>query len=302
MRDDRLGVRVALSFLFGAATAASPVAASASGTLVDVSVLVEGRTAPLYAARDGSGRFYLEAREGARYEIRLRNRSPERLGILVGVDGLNAISGEIDRSRARPGQPGRMYVLSPFEDTSVRGWRTSLDEVRLFTFVDERASYAVRSGRDNGRLGWIEVAVYRELRPLVWQPRDPAQLTPPAAWRDGEARTQAAPAEAPPAETVARAEAGRDPAKTASEADALESRRDAPSRDSYPGTGWGRSETDRATLVHFDPCPDPAERITLRYEYALELVRLGAWTGPAPTDRLWERDRGRRGFASPPPR
>src|SRR4026209_624738 len=66
----------------------------APAPLVDAAVEVEGAERPLYAAPDGSGRLYFEARRGARYAIRLTNRSHERLGVVVEVDGLNVISGD----------------------------------------------------------------------------------------------------------------------------------------------------------------------------------------------------------------
>ncbi len=106
------------------------------GAPVGVSIEVDGRRVPLYASPDGSTRWYLEAREGSSYAVVLSNRTAERLGVVLTVDGLNAISGERDSNR--------MYVLGPWEQSTIRGWRTSLADVRRFTFVDERASYAAR--------------------------------------------------------------------------------------------------------------------------------------------------------------
>lgn len=282
--------------LFVAPAGASPAVWSATGSLVDVSITLDGRPAPLFAARDGSGRFYLEAREGARYEVRIENRSHERLGVALRVDGLNAISGERERARLGRNDPGRLYVLEPWQGTTVRGWRTSLEDVRRFTFVDEQASYAARTGQANAHMGWIEVAVHREQpRPYVWRQPAPAPITPDPA-RDREARAQDAPSE-PKATAPPRTEAAGG-TTTAPESDALEARRADGAGRSYPGTGWGRREWDRAVVVAFDPCPTPAETITLRYEYAPELRRLGvlSWPWP-PRDRLLERDRG---FARPP--
>ena len=73
----------------------------APASLVDVAVEVEGAERPLYAAPDGSGRLYFEARRGARYAIRLTNRSHERLGVVVEVDGLNVISVSTFKCRNR---------------------------------------------------------------------------------------------------------------------------------------------------------------------------------------------------------
>ena len=153
---------LALAFLFLAPPASPhPVSHGSPGSLVSVEVLVEGRTAPLHPAPDGAQRWYLEAREGAHYAIRLRNRTAQRLAVSLNVDGLNVISGDRSALPEPPGDPGRMYVLEPWAMSEVRGWRTSLREVQRFVFVDERASYAARTGQANARMGWIELAVYR---------------------------------------------------------------------------------------------------------------------------------------------
>jgi hypothetical protein len=261
-----------------------------AGSLVSVSVEVDGREAPLYAAPDGSGRLYLEAFPHSWYALRLANRTGERLGVVLEVDGLNAISGE--RAPVVPagrGPAGRMYVLGPWDAITVQGWRTSLAEVRRFTFVDEKRSYAARAGKANAKMGWIELAVYRESRPAHTEVaplgRDQAATPPPPrveAPGDEAARADDAAREAP---SASRRRAG-EPAAPGS----------------YPGTGWGSATHDPAMLVEFDPEGHPAHRVTLRYEYASGLRALGIelrtpWTA---RDRLRERDRGQEGFAKPP--
>jgi hypothetical protein len=259
----------------GATLQASHVA---PGAWLNVSVEVDGAPRPLYAAVDGSGRHYFEAMRGARYAIRVSNRTGERLGVKLAVDGLNVISGEPDR----PG-PGRMYVLAPWEDTLVQGWRTSLESVQQFTFVEEQASYAVRSGKATGKLGWVEVEVYRERRP-IWA-REESRIAPPATpspmKEQPKGRDAAAPAPtAPDAQADARSAEG--------------------AARSYPGTGWGARTDDRAVLVDFKAESRPIERVTLRYEYASGLRALGILPQPRwGRDRLQERERGE-GFAKPP--
>ena len=290
-------LRIAAVWLAAAALGgAAPVfaqgpygAASGVGSLVSVSLEVNGRPAPLYAAPDGSGRYYLEAWRGSRYAVRLANRTGERLGVLLTVDGLNAISGE--RSPAGSRSSGRMYVLYPWDDALVQGWRTSLDEVRQFTFVDEERSYASRSGKANARLGWIEVQVYRERRPVArpwpYWPYPPADDRPYGEEQREEGRRE------PDAKT-------KDESASAAR-DGVAERAPLPVAPAYPGTGWGPRADDPVRVVSFDPEAVPAERVTLRYEYAAALRALGIlprqwWS----RDRLRERERGDEGFARPP--
>jgi hypothetical protein len=286
---------VLLAVLLATPLGASPVPDAEVGSLVGVSVEMGGRESPLYPAPDGSGRFYLEARPGACYTLRLANRSPERLGVAVVVDGLDAITGE--RNRLAPdGRPGRLYVLDPWDRMVVRGWRSSLEAVHRFTFVGEKASYAARAGKANGKMGWIQLAVYRERRPPrtsgSWiGGRDEAAGADRGADEPEAARRQE---EAPPATTLPPHAGATDRA-----AEAYEGARE--KAQSYPGTGWGPRTRDRVVVVDFQPEPVPTERVDLRYEYRNALYALGVlpWQPPR-NDRLHQRDAGRDGFAKPP--
>jgi hypothetical protein len=182
-----------------------------------------------------------------------------------------------------------MYVLAAWDETVVQGWRTSLEDVRRFTFVDEERSYATRSGKASGRLGWIEIEVYRELRPIA----RPWPYWPPY----------------PPYEGEPREESRRDPetkddgASAARDGYGGSRERSAPpsAAPAYPGTGWGPRADDPVRVVSFDPEGTPSERITLRYEYASGLRALGIFPRPWwSRDRLRERERGVDGFARPP--
>src|SRR2546427_907343 len=113
---------LAATALGGAAPLAAHEAYGVSGGvggLVSVSLEVDGRTAPLYPAPDGSGRYYLEAWRGLRYAVRLANRTGERLGVLLTVDGLYAISGEPAPSGGR--SPGRQFLHCSLRPPAARG-------------------------------------------------------------------------------------------------------------------------------------------------------------------------------------
>jgi hypothetical protein len=259
----------------------------APGSLVGVSVEVEGTQTPLYRAVDGSGRYYVEARRGARYAVRLTNRTGERLAVLMTVDGLNVISGE----RQAVDQRGRMYVLDPYESADIQGWRTSLDDIRRFTFVDEQRSYATRSGKANARMGWIELAVYRERRPYAW--RQHPDVTRQGREEGARDRAEAPPATAPPAPSA------ESDGRLSDESAKRSGEKSVGGVRAYPGTGWGEHAHDPVQVVDFQAQPHAAERITLRYEYASALRALGILPHHAARDRLRERERGD-GFAQPP--
>ena len=297
-RRRSIGALTLLAATLLAAPAAQAGVWQASGSLVDLSVVVEGAAAPLFPARDGSGRFYLEARAGCAYAIRIANHSPERIGVVLAVDGLNAISGEREPGPADPARRGRMYVIDPWDEVRVRGWRTSLEDVRRFTFVDERGSYAARTGRANGKMGWIQAWAYRERyvprvsppRPGPWD-RQPYEEPEARSRQEGAAPAARDKADAPPAET-------KDEAPESRAADGtLQKRPDG--LGGYPGTGWGSQASDPATVVRFDAQPAPADVVTLRYEYAPALQALGVIPPRWERDRLSERERGD-GFARPP--
>jgi hypothetical protein len=278
--------RVVSLLLAGAAQAALAYAhphgiPSTPGPLVSVSVEVDGEPASLYPAPDGSDRFYLEAREGRRYSLSLANQSGQRVGVVLTVDGLNVISGTRDEGR------GRMYVLDPWQRTSIRGWRSSLQDVREFTFVDERASYAARSGKANRKMGWIELAVYRERDAVDFQATRP----PAPTWNEPLEGEDEAAADSPRREKAQRSDRSIEaPAPSAASG----------AERSYPGTGWGRRTHDPVVLVDFQPEAQASQTLTLRYEYRPALVALGVFPYRVPADRLRERERAESGFAQPP--
>ena len=261
---------------------------TASGDLVDVQLLVQGHAAPLYLSRDARDRFYLQAFRGRNYSLSLRNRTAQRIGVLIAVDGLNVVNGE--RSTLASGKP--MYVLGPYETTVIRGWRTSMSEVRQFVFVDEERSYAERTDQANGDMGWIRVLAFRENQPQVWYEK-PMLKDDRANEGQAERRVDGAPA--PPGASGQAQEAPKSPARDESRASAGIMGN---AGESFPGTGWGDRRDDPAQWVHFIAAPVATDHLVLRYEYEDGLRALGIF--PERTNRLWERDHGQLGFAQPP--
>ena len=275
----------------------------AQGQAVNVQLQVDGRAAPLYLSPRGDARRYFEAFAGRNYSVVLRNNTGDRLGVLISVDGLNVVSGQ--RSRLSPDE--QMYVLGPWETTTIRGWRTSLDDVQRFVFVDEQRSYAERSGQANADMGWIRVLAFREQRPW-WTPKPrPSYEDRSRSELQGnrdDARRNAAPQACPPATPAplaAREEAAA-PLPTQGEMKAQrELAADGLARNgeggSFPGTGWGEHRSDPVQRVEFTAERHPTDTLNFRYEYASGLQALGIRRH---RDRLHERETGELGFAKPP--
>ncbi len=278
----------------------------ADGRLVDVQLRVDGEAAPLYWAPGRSDRRYVQAFAGRNYSLVLRNNTGRRVAVLLAVDGLNAVNGEITRLQSH--EP--MYVLGPWEQATIRGWRSSLDEIRRFVFVDERRSYAERTGQSNSDMGWIRVLAFREQQ-TWWDKRDTDWGRVKGGYRDGgPSSSLPAPSEAP----QARSDDSRGERAPMTQENVPESRARAMTPEaqdnmargeqenggSFPGTGWGERRTDRVRQVQFTPERAAADRIIFRYEYASGLRALGIFPiRNDRRDRLNERD-GDLGFAKPP--
>src|SRR5262249_46319239 len=144
---------------------------------------------------------------------------------------LNVVSGE----RSNLGRSEAMYVLDPHEQTVVRGWRTSLHDVRKFVFVDEERSYAERTGQANGALGWIRVLAFRQRGPFG----------------DGKVREGRRNDDRGGEPFSGRVEGGRDMAPEGhTEGNTLQP---APESNSNPGTGWGERSWDPVNRTWFNP-------------------------------------------------
>ena len=276
---------------------ASTAHASVDGNIVDVQVKVQGGTAPLYFKPGTSDRHYFQAFQGRNYSVVLRNTTGRRIGVLIAVDGLNVVDGQ----RSNLDRHEQMYVLDPWESTEIQGWRTSLDEIRRFVFVDEQRSYAERTGQANGDMGWIRVVAYREVERQGWwgrwtppQRKDRGELNDSRSELDGQAPPSAT-NEAAPAPSMGELKSAKPQAESRSMAGQGMSRDEAPQ--AAPGTGWGDRRYDPVQQTSFEPMAWAADQITLRYEYASGLRALGI---NLRQPRVFQRERGELGFAQPP--
>jgi hypothetical protein len=264
----------------------------AQGALVDVRILEDGRPTALYSRgwNWNPPRRYFEAFEGGHYAVELRNLTARRVAFVMSVDGLNVLNGV--RSSLSNSEP--MYVLGPWETAVIRGWRTSLDEVQQFIFVDEQASYAARVGKANGDMGWVRVATFEEQRPLAWYREKSLYRGDDSGRPSPESNDQRVQDQSPPADSPepARRETAAPEAKGArDQVGQLEN------RESVPGTGWGERRHDRVERTEFLPAANFTDQLIFRYEYASGLQALGIFPR---INRVWERENGSLGFVRPP--
>jgi hypothetical protein len=245
---------------------ASPVRQS----VADVDILVDGAPQPRYAH---DGRWYVEARKGREYAIRLRNPYGVRMAVALSVDGLNTID-----ARETTADDARKWVLGPYETVTISGWQTSQSEARRFEFTTEARSYGQALGK-TANLGIISAVFFKERLPN----------TKSGSSNDDAGRR---PQASPPAPA---------PAQESSAAPSRDKRAD----NDYAATGMGRRTGHAVEQVWLDLEEAPVQTVNIRYEFHPQLVRLGILPAAPDADPLQRRERGRgfeSGFSPEPPR
>jgi len=111
-----------------------------------------GDTLPTYAH---ANRFYVQGNAGDRYIIRVTNPTAHRVEAVVSVDGLDVIDGENGDLRKRG------YVVPPYGNVKIEGFRTSTSDVATFRFSSVDGSYAGKKGKARN-VGVIAVAIFEE--------------------------------------------------------------------------------------------------------------------------------------------
>ncbi len=230
-----------------------------SGQLVDMEIVNRSSGETLTPYRYASQR-YVAGNPGDRYAVRLHNRSGERVLVVLSVDGVNVVSGET----AAASQTG--YVLSPWEQAEISGWRKSRQEVAQFYFTALPDSYAARTDRPDN-VGVIGAAVFRE---KIYPP--PAMPYPNLSALPASPENRAADAADSAASGIGQAR--RPAAKAMRESERL-------------GTGHGQREYAPIQYTEFERAsPSPNEVVTLRYNSRANLVARGIIPKPRPS--LWQ--------------
>ncbi|WP_106390228.1 hypothetical protein [Enhygromyxa salina] len=121
-----------------------------------VSLQIESPSGSDFPSFRHGGEVWIAGAEGERYNLRLQNHSPERVEVVVSVDGRDVISGRLGDYAKQRG-----YVLDPFGVLVIEGYRQSLDNVAAFRFADLADSYSARLGTPI-HVGVIGVAAFSE--------------------------------------------------------------------------------------------------------------------------------------------
>ncbi len=210
------------------------------------------------------GQRWVAGAPGHRYSVQLRNRTGERVLVVLSVDGVNAITGQT----ASPEQSG--YVLEPWQSSEITGWRKSNDEVAQFVFTRQGDSYASRTGRP-ANVGVIGIAVFQQARRIVYDDVRPVPMPPP---HRPMPRAMSPQAEAR-ADSSAAAEVAAAPAMRGADASANRQRL---------GTGHGEREWSSSSLTSFQRATrSPVQVSEVRYDARARLVAMGVlprWQQP----------------------
>jgi hypothetical protein len=247
------------ALMVAASAPAYPHSKNSLGGEVNIEIVSESRRAFLSIPHRDSWKGgthlikqYLEAMRGENYGIVIHNMTPERIGVVIAVDGRNIISGR--RSDLKNNEA--MYIVNSYEQGAYDGWRTAGDRVHKFYFTAMADSYAMRTFGDATAMGIIAVAVYREKKqpqPLYEQERRVSRPAAPSAGRAAEGKAGIA-------------------------------------RNESAGTGFGGEQYSPTIRVAFEPVSTPIQKTLIKYEWREVLCRKGVLDCREARNRLWEED------------
>ncbi|GAB4569907.1 MAG: hypothetical protein Tsb0020_24350 [Haliangiales bacterium] len=120
-----------------------------------VSVALVDEYGQLLTGGAAGGKYLVVGEVGQRYELVIENQSGGRYELVASVDGLDVIDG----LPATPAKRG--YILEPYGQVRIEGWRRSEQHVAAFRFGRVSASYAARTAGDR-HVGVVGVALFAE--------------------------------------------------------------------------------------------------------------------------------------------
>lgn len=251
-------------------------------------VLTDGGPAPTYYHR---GESYIMGEKGARYTLRVHNRTGRRVEAVVTVDGLDVLDGKTGSWSKRG------YIVPAWGYVDIDGWRLSRADVAAFRFSSVASSYAGQTGRTRD-VGVIGVAIFKERayappRPVYVPDPYPYPPYPHPSYRDehgrlgqgglrsrdsGDASAEAS-RRAPAAERPAPAAKSAAPSSGAGRAASGPVTRQAPEREERPGlaTAFGERTSSPVHTTTFQRASwsHPSAMLGARYNDHAGLVAMG---------------------------
>jgi hypothetical protein len=256
-----------------------------------------GRHLPTFELR---GRTYVLGEPSQRYLVRVRNETGRRTEVVVSVDGLDVTDGKPAAWERRG------YLVEPYGEVTIDGFRLSQAAVAAFRFGSVAGSYAASKG--NARdVGVIGVAVFPERAP-AWRPLPPQPRYPypsPYPYPQDEGSRLAPRSESAPAPSAAPSGEGE-----ATGPQAPSARRDFDRSRPGLGTEFGEAHGSPVYEVAFERASSqPAAVLTLRYDDRRGLLAAGVDVdryASGSSDEVWRREqanpfRSSGPYSEPPP-
>jgi len=204
------------------------------------------------------GRSFVLGAQGQRYLVRIHNYSGRRIEVVGSVDGRDVIDGQ------SANWDKRGYIVAPYQDVTIDGFRLNEQSVAAFRFSTVSRSYAAQMG-DAREVGVIGVAVFGERLPppIVFRPPPPHPYAHEPS--NAGAGTAGDPAPAPPssAADVPSAQAPQQRSFKSEERPGL-------------GTEFGEEHTSQVYTTRFDRASSrPEAMMRVNYNDRQGLIAMG---------------------------
>lgn len=121
---------------------------------MSVEIIINNKPIRVYTHENKN---YVEGRKGSEFSIRIKNPYGKKILAIPSVDGLSTLSGEPASSDSSG------YVIQPYGEITIPGWKLDNSEVAKFEFSDSSKSYAATSDNaDTSNVGVIGVMFVEE--------------------------------------------------------------------------------------------------------------------------------------------
>jgi hypothetical protein len=140
---------------------------------ITAEVTINGRPVRTYPHQ---GKYFFESRKDSQYTITVHNSNWYRVEVVVSVDGLSVMNGEL-ASKTDSG-----YIINGYDKVVIKGYRYSDDSVGAFKFTEKDSSYAADKDVE-GNAGLIAIVVFAEYVDLTPPPVSvPWTYSPAPVW------------------------------------------------------------------------------------------------------------------------